>query len=249
MIQTFKTHLAIKKQLTDSVWLFKFVLDDPNSVSFVAGQYLILKIGETGSRNYSIASPNFQNDRVDFIVQIIPNGLASTYLMSLTEKDEVKFQGPAGVFILKTDTGRDKIFLATGTGIAPIRSMIESYARDVKKSEAHFYILWGLRTKKDLYLAEYFAELKKQFPYITYKICFSKEEDLLGLEGDTFGKGRVNGHLLELLGISEENSVRSNGIASHFDYYICGGRDVAESLRQFVSSLGVEKTQIFFEKF
>ncbi len=251
MIQTFKTHLTAKKQLTDSVWIFTFILDEPKNVIFIAGQYMILKIGETGSRNYSIASPNHQTNSFDLVVQIIPNGFASTYLMQLTETDVVRFQGPAGVFTLKTDIERDKIFLATGTGIAPIKSMIESYAHGRKRSDHYFYILWGLRTKNDLYFAEYFAELSRQFPYITYKICFSREENLSSFDSESFGKGRINGHFMELLGITGENSTTttSNQIVHAFDYYICGGRDVVESLRQFVHGLGVEKTHIFFEKF
>lgn len=248
MIQTFKTHLAAKKQLTSSVWIFTFMLDDPKTVTFIAGQYMILKIGDTGSRNYSIATPCYQTNSFDLLVYIIPNGLASTYLMQLTDKDVVRFQGPAGVFTLQTND-RDKIFLATGTGIAPIKSIIESYAKARKRSDHYFYILWGLRTKKDLYFVDYFNELARQFPYITYKICLSQEEDLLGLDSAHFGKGRINGHLLELLGISGENNTTSNQIIHAFDYYICGGRDVAESVRQFVSGLGVDKTQIFFEKF
>lgn len=249
MIQTFKTHLSAKTQLTSDVWIFTFVLDDPKTLSFVAGQYMILKIGETGSRNYSIASANYVTDSFDLVVQLIPNGLASTYLMQLKETDNVTFQGPAGVFTLREDSVRDKIFLATGTGIAPIKSMIESYAKTHKRSDHYFYILWGLRTKKDLYFAKYFHELSRQFPYITYRICLSKEDDLSSLDGANFGKGRINGHMLELLGISDENTNTSNQIVHAFDYYICGGRDVAESLRQFVTGLGVEKTQIFFEKF
>ena len=245
MLSTYKTILSKKIQLTSDVYLYHFDLLEPKEITFKAGQYMILLIpleknshttlmrphssciyGEMARRLYSIVSPDTIKNSIEFIIEIIPGGLASSYLYNLKVKDEVVFQGPAGMFGLK-ENDRPKIFLATGTGIAPVRSMLESYQLPVSS----YSLFWGLKMYKDIYL---FDELKKFNP----KICLSREQNLDMIpktDRKYFGLGHVDQCLEKQL--------------TNFDFYLCGRREIIESLRQFLIKKDVLRENIYFEKF
>ena len=94
---------------------------------FVPGQWLSVKAntpdGEEMTRAYSIASPPSENGHVAFCLNRVQDGFMSNYLCSLDEGATIAFQGPFGDFILRPPL-RDTVFIATGTGIAPFRSML-----------------------------------------------------------------------------------------------------------------------------
>lgn len=250
MITTYHTVLHAKKQLTDDVWLFAFALIEPSQISFEAGQYLILKIPGKGSRNYSIFSSPEKNNHIEMVIQLIPGGMASEHLSQLHVGDNVEFFGPGGKFVFH-DSPRDKIFLATGTGIAPIKSMIDSYVRklsgDVTTPLLHLF--WGVKTRNDIYCVDDLKMLAEKHSSFTYTICLSREEHIESL-GPHFASGRVNTVVTRFLGIQDDQEVnQETGIVNRYDYYICGGRDVVESVKQFVYGLGVLRDQVYFEKF
>lgn len=229
MLLTYKTILSQKTQLNSDTYFFRFNLLEPQEIKFRAGQYLMIKIPtDKGpiSRLYSIASSDSEKNNVEFIIQIIPGGVASSYLFALKVKDEVVFQGPAGLFELK-ENDHQKIFLVTGTGIAPVRSMLASCKLPVD----NYQLFWGLKTFKDVYL---FDELKK----FNLKICLSREQNLNMIpESDKkyFELGHVDNCLIRQI----ENS----------DYYLCGGRNIVESLKQFLLGKNIQRENIHFEKF
>ncbi|MBI5122877.1 hypothetical protein HZA75_03385 [Candidatus Roizmanbacteria bacterium] len=237
MLNIYKTTLSKKSQLNSNTYLYNFNLLEPREINFKAGQYLMIKIPtDKGpvSRLYSIASPNTNRNSLELIIGMVPGGLASNYLFSLKENTEVVFQGPAGMFGLKENNG-PKIFLTTGTGIAPVKSMLESYQLPVSS----YSLLWGLKTYKDIYL---FDELKE----FNLKICLSREQNLdmipevdkkffeLGHVDSCFEKQFNNGTMKQL---------------NNYDFYLCGGRNIIESLRQFLVAKNVPKENIYFEKF
>lgn len=224
MLSTYKTILSKKTQLTADVYLYCFDLIEPKEIIFEPGQYLILKVpSDKGpvSRLYSIASSNSEKNSFELIIGIIPGGLASNYLFNLKVQDEIIFQGPAGVFGLK-ENDRSKIFLVTGTGIAPILSMI--------KSKFQINLFWGLKTYRDVYL---FDQLKRFNP----KICLSREQNLNmipEIDKKYFELGHVDSYCPILVTA---------------DYYLCGGRQIVESLKQFLLNKNISSDNIYFEKF
>ncbi len=237
MLNAYKTILSQRIQLTADVYLYRFDLIEPKEIVFTAGQYLTLKIStDRGplSRLYSIASANSEKNNFNLIIQIFPGGLASTFFSNLNIQDEVIFYGPSGKFSVK-ENNRPKIFLATGTGIAPIKSILISEQQLLK---ANFYLFWGVKTLKDAYLVE---EIKKFNP----KICLSREENLDAIsETDRpyFDLGYVN--------LSLEKQLNNNRMPiTDYDFYLCGGKEIVESLRSFLINKGILTSNIFFEKF
>jgi len=238
MLFTYKTILSKKLQLNSNTYLYHFDLLDPKEIIFTPGQYVILKVpSDKGpvSRLYSVASRNIIKNSFELIIEIVPGGLASNCLFSLNEKTEVIFQGPAGMFRIK-ENDRSKIFLVTGTGIAPVRSMLNSIFEAQNKK---CFLFWGLKNYKEVYLFNEF----KQF---NLKICLSREQNLDMIpEADKtfFELGHVDSCF--------EKQFYSEVIKqpNDFDFYLCGGRLVVESLKQFLLSKNVPLENIIFEKF
>jgi len=266
MLSNFRTQLIKKEQLISNVFLFRFHLVEPPEINFKAGQYLLLKIKDQ-SRLYSICSPDFIKNYFELVVEMVPGGLGSTYLSNLKIGEVVNFQGPAGLFVLR-ETNKPKIFLATGTGIAPIRAMIISkilpaQAGKNQKSKRHiknqknnntpnnqllitnnYYLFWGLRTRNDVYFFEEFKKLSEENSNFQFKICLSRERELIGLDDHYFILGHINDGLLQ-----QFNNLTIKQSKNNFDYYLCGDRKMIVSMTEFLQKQGVEKENIFFEKF
>lgn len=239
MVLTYKTTFTYKKQLTESVYLFAFKLTSPAELSFTAGQYLMLRV-QGKLRLYSIASPQQTKDGFEFIVDLVPGGLASEYLKALKEGDTVEFIGPNGQFILR-DSPKTKIFMVTGTGIAPVRSILIS---NIKNQEC--YVYWGVRTYKDVYLLDELKNCVKSAGKMELKICLSQEKDLNVIpESDRkyFDLGHVNDCLDK-----QFNNIATEQL-NNFEFYLCGAKKTVESLMQFLLSKGVLKENIYFERF
>ncbi|MEK7177624.1 MAG: FAD-dependent oxidoreductase, partial [Patescibacteria group bacterium] len=201
------------------------------------------------SRLYSIASPDTVKNSFELIIEIVPGGLASNYLFSLKENSEVTFQGPAGMFGLK-ESNRSKIFMVTGTGIAPVRSMLISKIKDqiskIQIKNQKYHLFWGLKNYRDVYILDEFKqwsnETIKQFEF---KICLSREQNLdIIPEEDKkyFELGHVDSCFEKLL-------TTNYSLLTNYEFYLCGGRTAVESLRSFLLGKNVQKENIFFEKF
>ncbi|MBI3954411.1 hypothetical protein HY333_00025, partial [Candidatus Collierbacteria bacterium] len=117
--------VASKKKLVGDYW--QLALEFPDRFDFLAGQYVSLKVDEAGiRRSYSIASkPN--GKMIDLLVNVGPMGVGSRYVLGLKEGDGVEVLAPVGKFVVdesKMMNGKNKLFIATGSGIAPFRSMV-----------------------------------------------------------------------------------------------------------------------------
>lgn len=234
MVNDYNPILLNKQALTKNVYLFEFGLKD-QEIRFVAGQYLLLKVRDH-YRQFSIATKESVTDRFEMIVEIFETGLASSYLSTLSVGGQAFFRGPAGVFTLR-DSSHDKIFLATGTGIAPIKSMIESYLEKGGQGRLHLY--WGLRHKTDIYLQENFLNLKKNYPNFDFSICLSQEKQPI----DNLFKSGRNTAVFDW-------EIKQHGLnILSYDYYLCGSPKSVEGMEEFLLGYSVGKEQIYSEKF
>ncbi len=236
MLPVYKTQLTERVRLTTDVSLFRFVLRSPKEIEFKAGQYLILKINEK-SRLYSIASPSYIKDRFELLVRLIPGGVASEYLNNLRSKDEVLFYGPAGSFVLRKNN-KNKVFVAAGTGIAPIRSMIYQLRHHVsKEAKNRFFLFWGIKTFDEVFFFQEFKKLSLDYPLFKFYICLSREKDHFQTEKECFLLGHVDEGLKKLPGLND------------FEFYLCGKPEMVATIQQYLVNKGVSSGVIFFERF
>lgn len=232
MLTNFKTILIEKKHLISNTYFLTFKLVDPSEINFIPGQYLILKV-QNKPRLYSIFSSNKVKNQIDFLIEIIPGGLASVFFLNLKINDEVEFSGPLGQFTLKENNSK-KIFLTTGTGIAPVLSILKSNDLESVK----FELYWGLRTFNDVYL---FDEVKK----FNAKICLSREQNLdMVADNDRkfFDLGHVDNCFFKLI-------TNYQSLATDYEFYLCGSKIAVESIRLNLLSKNIPPERIFFEKF
>ncbi len=239
MLQTFATHLVAKHVLVPDVWSFTFSCHEPKEASFTPGQYMILiisqKDGTIKRKLYSISSSSKDKTSFDLLAKILPRGIGSDYLKKIQVNEQVTFHGPAGMFYLR-ENDRPKIFLAVGTGIAPILSILRSI--NIEHATWDVNLFWGLKTVRDLYYLEELKQLRAQNPNLKFQICLSREQNLDAIkekDRQYFALGHVDAIL--------------NTPTGDKDYYLCGGAQIVDSLKDFLLEKKVPLEQMHFEKF
>jgi len=223
-VQSFTAHVRDVIDLTHDVRQIALALREPSTMEFAPGQFVSFEIPKPGlpfpvTRPYSIASPPTHRDTIDLLLNLVPGGPGSEFLFSLKSGDAVTFSGPAGTFVLREYPDRRLLFVATGTGIAPIRSMIHARL----PSPTLVTLIWGLRNERDLYYQDELAELAKEFPEFSYTVTLSQPSP--GWRGHS---GRVQAAV-------EAVTSRVDDLA----VYLCGGREMIKSVTALIRSRGV----------
>lgn len=208
-IETFAAQVEAIKDLTHDVRQLDLRLREPKSISFKPGQFISFEMphpqtGRLMARAYSIASSPSRSDVITLLFNLVPGGPGSGFLFDLHAGDKTNFKGPAGHFYLREDPGRELLFVASGTGIAPIRSMLLANAERPDPGPATLF--WGLRSQRDLYYQEELVELTRRSPAFTAVTTLSRPEP--GWSGES---GRV-------LRLIEERVASVKNLA----VYLCG---------------------------
>lgn len=120
---------------------------------FVPGQYVDV-IGPNGiRRSYSLANAGLEEKTLELHIRAVQGGAMSEYWFKRAKPDDLlRLNGPLGTFFLRDMAGIDLIFLATGTGIAPVKAMLESMTNILPaQMPRSLTVLWGGRKPEDLY--------------------------------------------------------------------------------------------------
>lgn len=161
---------SITKPSSD-VAILKLQLPATERFQFLAGQYLEFLLKDGQRRAYSIANAPDQEGPLELHIRHLPGGLFTDSVFgakgpALKEKDILRFEGPLGSFFLREDSKKPIIFVAAGTGFAPIKSIIEQMQHKQIARPIHLY--WGGRRPSDLYLDELCQDWVKSIPNLTY---------------------------------------------------------------------------------
>ena len=144
-------------------------------VKFEPGQYLTCKVADDRLNSYSIAG-KLPDNQFGFIVDSKPGGPGSKYFEGLKPGDQMPFLGPFGKFVLYPDDGSEHlIFLGTGTGVAPLKCMIEAALRE-RQMSVPMTLYFGLRYAEDIHWDGYFKELEVEFEAVKNNGTKSKEK-------------------------------------------------------------------------
>jgi ferredoxin-NADP reductase len=235
--QTHTARLVRSLPLTDFTKHLEFEVPAVSHFGFVAGQWLSTKEhkadGEEITRAYSIASAPNGSNRFAFCLNRVEDGFMSNFLCDLEPGAEVPFQGPFGNFILRPPM-RDTLFIATGTGIAPFRSMLHWVLADQTRHQGRqLWLLFGSRTEKDIYYHDEFLKLAAEHPNFHYLPTLSRAaNDWTGLTG------YVQEHVPGIVG------TRTDMYA-----YICGLKKMIVANRDLLKSLGWDRKSIIYEAY
>jgi NAD(P)H-flavin reductase/ferredoxin len=164
-------------RVADDVTLLQLRFPTGKRVRFKAGQYLQVLMADGSRRSYSMANPPHQNDGVQLHIRHLPGGRFSSYLESTAAAgDIIKVEMPFGDFYLRENAGKPLVFVASGTGFAPIKSILEDmFKRGAPQRPVTLY--WGARRKADLYQYELPEKWAKQYPDFRFIPVLSEEDD------------------------------------------------------------------------
>src|SRR5947207_7480661 len=176
--QTYTVRLIRSTALSELTKHLEFEIEGLTRFAFVPGQWLSLKHtkadGEEITRAYSIASPSSDDNHFALCLNRVQDGFMSNFLCDMKTGDEISGQGPFGDFILRPPMG-DTIFIATGTGIAPFRSMLHWVLADPARHQGkQLWLVFGNRTEKDIYYHEEFLELAREHHNFDYLPTLSR---------------------------------------------------------------------------
>jgi len=163
-------------RVADDVTLLQLRFPAGTRVRFKAGQYLQVLMPDGSRRSYSMANPPHQSDGAQLHVRHLPGGRFSSYLeTSAAAGDKVKLELPFGDFTLR-DGDKPLVFVASGTGFAPIKSILEDMFRRGAPTRP-ITLYWGARRKADLYLLELPQKWAGQYPGFRFIPVLSEEDD------------------------------------------------------------------------
>lgn len=127
------------------------------NMMFLAGQYVDFLLKDGKRRSYSIASkPSVEGvTAIELHIRHTPGGAFTDYVFgALKERELLRFEGPLGSFYLRQDSTKPIVMVASGTGFAPIKGMIESAMEKGLLEQRPITLYWGCRSRRDLYMLE-----------------------------------------------------------------------------------------------
>ena len=204
----------------------------PDGFTFVAGQFVQFKIkngDEEVLRSYSLSSrPSAQ--QLEICLKLIPGGKASIFFGAIKVGDRVEMSEAQGRFIIEPTACIQKVFIATGAGLAPIISMIEADIEASKNTRCN--LVFGVRSEQDIFWLERLKKLKKnsggRFDFV---VTLS--------QGSPTWQGR-RGRVTDLV---------PDFVRAETEYYLCGNVDMVKDIRQSLLYHTVNTKNIHFEIF
>ena len=229
---------TISKPSSD-VAILKLQLPAAERFQFLAGQYIEFLLKDGQRRAYSIANSPDQEGPLELHIRHLPGGVFTDFVFgvsnpALKEKDILRFEGPLGSFFLREDSKKPIIFLAAGTGFAPIKSIIEQM--QAKKIDRSIYLYWGGRRPSDLYLSDLCKTWEKEIPNFQYIPVISD-----GLPEDAW-QGRT--------GFVHKAVIEDHPNLKDFQVYACGAPVMVNAARtDFSAKCQLPEEEFFADSF
>jgi CDP-4-dehydro-6-deoxyglucose reductase len=226
------------RRAAPDVAVLQLQLPANDAMRYRAGQYVEFMLASGERRSYSMANaPHTQQDKpgIELHIRHMPGGKFTDHVFgAMKEKEILRIEGPFGSFFLREDADRPIVLLASGTGFAPVKAILEHIEH--KKINLPVVLYWGARKRVDLYLHEWALEAEKRMVNLRYVPVLSDsppDEDWRGRRG--FVHQVVMADLPDL---------------STHQVYACGTPIMVESAqRDFVASCGLPADQFYADAF
>jgi Na+-transporting NADH:ubiquinone oxidoreductase subunit F len=238
-IRQYQATLAGTEDLTYDMKRFRFELNEPSTMDFIAGQYVQIdcpsykKGVEEVSRAYSIASDPNDHHFIELIVRLVPNGICTTWMFDyLKVGDCVQMTGPYGDFKI-CDTQAPMIFIAGGSGMAPFVSILHQIKHTGSTRKADYF--FGGNTIRDLCLDEQMAGFQKDLPGFRFIPVVARPQPQDHWQGQT--------------GLVTESVKRSYNDLSGYEGYLCGSPGMIDASIKVLIELKMPQDKIYYDKF
>ena len=234
-IKTLPCRVQKIERLADDVIVLYLKLPANERLQFLAGQYLEFLLRDGTRRSFSMANPPHDDELIQLHVRHVPGGSFTDHVFGkMKERDILRFEGPHGTFFLREDSDKPIVFVASGTGFAPIKSVIEhALAEEVKRPMT---LYWGGRRPKDLYLNDLPLKWAAEHPGFRYVPVIS---DALPEDAWTGRTGFVHRAVMEDF----------PDLSGH-QVYACGVPVMVDAARSdFVARCGLPEDEIYADSF
>ena len=166
-VRTLPCRVQQLERVADDAMVVRLKLPANERLQFLAGQYIdfLLKGGER--RSFSMANSPHSDELIELHVRRVPGGSFTEHVFGkMKERDILRLEGPLGSFFLREDSAKPIVFVASGTGFAPIKSIIETAFH--RKVARPMVLYWGARRPKDLYLNPLPEKWAREHPHFRY---------------------------------------------------------------------------------
>jgi len=225
----------VEKPAEDVAVLF-LKLPTGERLQFLAGQYIDILLKSGKRRSFSMANPPHNDQLIELHVRKSPGGAFSSYVFDeMKERAILRFEGPLGTFYLRNDdSGKPLIFVAGGTGFAPIKAIIEHAFHH--GDDRPMVLYWGARSKKDLYMPELPVRWQREHPNFTFIPVLS----------DPVPEDRWAGRT----GLVHQAVLDDFADLSGYQVYSCGAPAMTDVARQtFVEQRGLPEDEFYCDAF
>jgi ferredoxin-NADP reductase len=219
-------------EIAPEVRHFVFETPDIARLDFLPGQFVSFTHSihdKNITRAYSIASAPSDGNRFELCLNLVHEGKFSPYLFHMKPGDTVEMRSPLGQFVIRHPE-RDAVLIATGTGIAPFRSILRGH---LTATSPAFTLLFGVRHEHSLMYRDEFEDMARRFENFRFLPTLTRPGPQWS--GRT---GRVQAHLNEAIG--ERRDV---------DVFLCGLKAMVDETRNILKDMGFDRKQILFEKY
>jgi Na+-transporting NADH:ubiquinone oxidoreductase subunit F len=226
------------KELTHDVREFRLKLDEPAEIAYEPGQYVQLLCpaydgNEEVYRAYSMASDPADGGAIELVIRLAPGGICTTWCFEhLKEGESVRINGPYGDFHL-SDTDATAIFVAGGSGIAPVKCFLHHMKNNGDRRKAIFF--FGANLVKDLFYLNLMRDFEKSLEHFRFVPVVAVPGPDEEWSGET--------------GLVTEALARNITNASDSEGYLCGSPGMIDASIKILKQLGMPEDRIYYDKF
>ena len=229
--------LSLEKK-SDDVMVVKLQLPANDVMQFHAGQYVDFLLRDGDRRSYSMANAPHTlvagSPAIELHIRHMPGGKFTDHVFgAMKEKEIQRIEGPQGSFYLREDSNKPIVLLASGTGFAPIKAILEHMQHKGITRPTRLY--WGGRRPGDLYLNDWVQAQLAAMPHVTYIPVVS---DALPQDDWTGRTGFVHQAVLQ-----------DTPDMSGFEVYACGAPIVVDSARADYTKAGLSNDDFYADAF
>jgi CDP-4-dehydro-6-deoxyglucose reductase len=225
---------GIRKAAPD-VAIITLQLPANEALAYRAGQYIEFLLKDGKRRAYSLAAAPSFGGPLELHIRHLPGGVFTDHVFgAMKERDILRFEGPLGTFFLREESDKPIVLLASGTGFAPVKALVEHMIH--LQSERPVSLYWGGRRPQDLYMHELCEEWAKTLPNLRYVPVVSD-----ALPEDDW-KGRT--------GFVHEAVIQDIPDLSGYQVYACGAPVMVDAARRdYVARCGLPADEFFADAF
>lgn len=231
-----------KTIVTEDVMIMTLKLPSQERLQFKAGQYIEFLLEDGKRRAFSIANAPHIDQSIELHLRLVPEGEFTTYAFEeMPEKTIMRIEGAMGDFYLREEpSDKPVLMVATGTGFAPLKGMIEHMLAQNIQREVSLY--WGARTLEDLYQREIAQEWAENHGHIRFIPVLSRP--LATDEWDGF-----TGYVQDAVIHDFESGVLSGHALSQYDIYCCGVPEMVSETQAKLIEKGANADAFFADLF